>query len=104
MGDSSEPEPDPELDPLSSSALLRGLTQRRISRRDLLRYSGIGAAALLPRPCLAAEGPPETTSVRLLKQERLCIAPEYVVADLLRAEGFTDIRYVSLPPEAIVRP
>jgi len=69
-------------------------------RRFLTGLSGAGAAALLRNPALAAEGPAETTSVRLLQQERLCIAPEYVVADLLRAEGFTDVRYVSLPPGA----
>jgi spermidine/putrescine transport system substrate-binding protein len=56
MGDRSEPEPDPELDPLSSSALLRGLTERRISRRDLLRYSGIGAGAAAAAALLAACG------------------------------------------------
>ena len=62
MGDSSVPDPDPELDPLSSSALLRGLTQRRISRRDLLRYSGIGAAAAGAAALLAACGVAATGS------------------------------------------
>jgi NitT/TauT family transport system substrate-binding protein len=74
------------------------MTQTR--RRFLAGLSGVGAAGVLRNPALAAEGPPETTSVRLLQQERQCIAPEYVVADLLRAEGFTDVRYVSLPPGA----
>ena len=62
MGESSEPEPVPELDPLSSSALFRGLTQRRISRRDLMRYSGIGAVAAGAAALLAACGVAATGS------------------------------------------
>ena len=72
------------------------ITQTR--RRFLAGLSGIGAAALLRTPCLAAEGPLETTSVRLPKFEGVCVAPELVVDDLLRAEGFTDIRRVPLAP------
>jgi NitT/TauT family transport system substrate-binding protein len=44
-----------------------------------------------------AEGPLETTSVRLVNDRSICIAPEYVADELLRAEGFTDIRYVEAP-------
>ncbi len=67
-------------------------------RRVLAGLSGIGAATLLRAPALAADGPAETTSVRLPRTQSICVAPQYVVADLLRAEGFTDIRYVPLPP------
>ena len=45
---------------------------------------------------LAAEPPPETATVRLAKIRGVCIAPQYVAEELLRAEGFTDVRYVSL--------
>jgi NitT/TauT family transport system substrate-binding protein len=77
-------------------------------RRFLAGLSGIGAAALLRPPALAAEGPLETTSVRLPKIESICVAPQDVVVDLLRAEGFSDIRHVPLPrgintPDAIAR-
>ena len=77
-------------------------------RRFLAGLSGIGAAALLRKPALAAEGPPETRSVRLPKEESICVAPQDVVDDLLRAEGFTDIGHVPLAvgtyvPEAISR-
>src|SRR5882757_6165917 len=52
---------------------------------------------------LAAEGALETTTVRLGKIPSICIAPGYVADELLRAEGFTDIRYVDLPtPTAAV--
>ena len=36
----------------------------------------------------------ETTTVRIAKGPGICVAPTYVVDELLRAEGFTDIRYV----------
>jgi NitT/TauT family transport system substrate-binding protein len=56
-----------------------------------------GAAGLLHVPALqAAEGPLETTTVRLAKRG-LCNAPEYVAEELLRAEGFTEIRYIDTP-------
>jgi NitT/TauT family transport system substrate-binding protein len=61
-------------------------------RRVLAGLSGIGAAALLRKPALAAEGPPETTSVRLPKIPSICVAPQDIAEELLRAEGFTDIR------------
>jgi NitT/TauT family transport system substrate-binding protein len=45
--------------------------------------------------------------VRLPKTFGLCVAPQYVADELLRAEGFTDVRYVAtasgLAPEGIAR-
>ena len=62
-------------------------------RRFLTTMSLAGAAGLLRTPLgLAAEGPLETTSVRILKPA-LCVSTLYVAEELLRAEGFTDIRY-----------
>src|SRR5439155_4084400 len=49
------------------------------------------------QPPLAGEGAPEITSVRIQKSPSICNAPRYVAQELLRAEGFTDIRYVSVP-------
>src|SRR6516162_524363 len=70
-------------------------TQTR--RRFLAGKSMAGAAGLLRSPTsLAAEEVLETTSVRLSKTPSICIAPQYVAEELLRAEGFTDIRYVNL--------
>ena len=46
----------------------------------------------------AQEAPPEITTVRLGKIYGICIAPQYVAEDLLRAEGFTDVRYVATNP------
>ena len=69
------------------------------SRRDFLAsLSAAGAAGLLgARRSLADEGPPETTTVRLAKDPGICVAPQYIAEELLRAEGFTDIRYVAGP-------
>ena len=66
------------------------------SRRDFLAsLSAAGAAGVLgARGSLADEGPPETTTIRLGKIPGICIAPQYVAEELLRAEGFTDVRYV----------
>ena len=66
------------------------------TRRRFLATTGLAGAAALIRPprVLAAEGPPETTSVRITKNQNICYAPEYLAEELLRDEGFTDIRYV----------
>jgi ABC-type nitrate/sulfonate/bicarbonate transport system substrate-binding protein len=53
------------------------------------------------------EGTLETTTVRLPKVSGICVSPQYAAEELLRSEGFTDIRYVETPaaavPEAIGR-
>ena len=68
-------------------------------RRFLTTLSMAGAAGVLRGPpSLAAEGRLETTTVRLTKVPGICLAPQYVAEELLRAEGFTDIRYVDTPP------
>jgi NitT/TauT family transport system substrate-binding protein len=67
------------------------------SRRDFLAaLSGAGAAGLLGgRMLLAAEAPPEVTTIRLRREPGfICSAPTYIAEELLRAEGFSDIRYV----------
>jgi NitT/TauT family transport system substrate-binding protein len=66
------------------------------SRRDFLASASLVATAgvLGARGSFADEGPPETTTVRLRRDPSICVAPQYIAEDLLRAEGFTDIRYV----------
>jgi NitT/TauT family transport system substrate-binding protein len=76
------------------------------SRRDFLTtLSAAGAACILgARGSLAEDGPPETTTLRLFGNASICQAPAYISEDLLRAEGFTDIRYVrNLPVDAVAR-
>jgi len=69
------------------------------NRRQFLTTLSLAGASALVRgpPPLAAEGSLETTTVRLAKNEGICIAPQYIADELLRAEGFTDIRYVFVP-------
>ena len=68
-------------------------------RRFLTALASVGAAGLIPVPrVMAAEGALETTSVRFDKDPSACAAPQYVAEELLRAEGFTDIRYVETAP------
>jgi NitT/TauT family transport system substrate-binding protein len=65
-------------------------------RRFLCGLTVAGTAGLLgvhPKP-IAAEPPPETTRLRLTKASGgICVAPKYIAEALLRAEGFTDVRY-----------
>jgi NitT/TauT family transport system substrate-binding protein len=68
------------------------------NRRGFLASASLAAAAgsLGARGSLAEAAPPETTTVRLSKIPGVCIAPQYVVEELLRAEGFAEIRYVAV--------
>ena len=69
-------------------------------RRDFLRAaSGLaGTTSLgLRASHAAAEPPPETTRLRLIKTPALCWAPQYAAEELLRAEGFTEVTYVEAP-------
>ena len=51
-------------------------------------FAGIGPARV------GAEPPPETTRLRLYHSPSVCVAPQYIVGELLKAEGFSDIKYV----------
>jgi NitT/TauT family transport system substrate-binding protein len=70
------------------------------SRRDLLLAGCCAASTPLlwsVTTRLRAEEPdppPETTTIRLAKSPSICIAPVYVVSDLLNAEGFTNVVHV----------
>ena len=66
------------------------------TRRDFAATLSLAGAAALSgvAPCFAEEGPPETTTLRLPKTTNICLAPLYVAEELLRAEGFTEVRYV----------
>jgi NitT/TauT family transport system substrate-binding protein len=73
------------------------------TRRSFLTTLALAGAAGLVRaaPSWAAEGALETTTVRIVKVAAICLAPQYVSEELLRAEGFTDIRYVEVSPLAV---
>jgi NitT/TauT family transport system substrate-binding protein len=76
------------------------------SRRQFLTNAAFAGAAGLSGfsiwgKSLAAEPPPEVTTIRFGKDPGTCIAPQ-VFQELLRAEGFTEIHYVDVT-EALVR-
>ena len=66
-------------------------------RRSFLRQaSALSAASLLGvSRALAAEPPPEIGRIRLLSSPAICLAPQYIAEELLRAEGFRDVEYVN---------
>jgi NitT/TauT family transport system substrate-binding protein len=66
------------------------------SRRDFLASASMAAAAgvLGAQGALAAEPPPEVTTIRLRHDPSICAAPLFDADDLLREEGFTDVQYV----------
>ena len=72
-----------------------------VTNAAIAGVAGLGAFDAIGRgggrTSLAAEPPPETATISLSKYPGICIAPQYIVGDLLRAEGFTEIRYVPLP-------
>jgi NitT/TauT family transport system substrate-binding protein len=43
---------------------------------------------------VAAEAPLETTRIRLVHDPSICVSPQYVAEDLLRADGFTQVDYI----------
>jgi NitT/TauT family transport system substrate-binding protein len=72
---------------------------RRFSRRTFLtRVTLAGTAGLIglrTRP-VSAEPPPEKTTIRIVNYDArfICVAPQWVAQELLRLEGFNDVRYV----------
>jgi NitT/TauT family transport system substrate-binding protein len=61
-----------------------------------LALLGAGNVLGLWSPPAAAEPPPETTKIRLLRSNSVCWAPQYMAEELLRAEGFTEVQYVAI--------
>ena len=76
------------------------------SRRDFLASASMAATASIlgTRPSLADEGSPEVTTLRLSTYPNICLAPGFIADELLRAEGFTDIRRTpNTPLDAVAR-
>jgi len=73
-----------------------------ITRRDLLRGVA-GTVGLLgwPPGHASAEPAPETTRLRIAHSPSICVAPQYIVGELLKAEGFSDIKYVKMTTAGI---
>ena len=70
---------------------------RRFSRRRFLgelTLAGTAGPLGLHARRVAAEPPPETTKITLVQTPSICLAPQYVAEELLRAEGFTEVHYI----------
>ncbi len=48
-----------------------------------------------------AEPAPEVRSVRLAHTPAICLAPQYLAEEILRAEGFETIEYVDMPSASV---
>jgi NitT/TauT family transport system substrate-binding protein len=69
-------------------------------RGFLSAAAALTGSALIGQPRRArAQPPPETTTIRIPHTPAICLAPQYLAEELLRLEGFTDIRYVPLQGE-----
>jgi NitT/TauT family transport system substrate-binding protein len=68
-------------------------------RSFLASLSTAGALGLMGSDTASTQqAPSETTTIRLVKNAGICLAPQYVADELLRAEGFTDIQHVTTSP------
>src|SRR5215470_10541371 len=71
-----------------------------LSRRKFMQHVSLAAAVLrIPRTASAAEPPPETKTVRFSNYPAICIAPQWVAEEMLKAEGLTDVQYVDVPDD-----
>jgi NitT/TauT family transport system substrate-binding protein len=72
--------------------------RRFVSNAAIVGATGFGALSAVVgsggKTSLAAEPPPEITTITLEKLPIACLAPQYVAEELLHAEGFRDVRYV----------
>lgn len=68
-------------------------------RREFLTRTALGATGILGAwPNRAdAEPPPETTTIALRDMPFACLAPQYFAEEMLKVEGFTDVRFVKHP-------
>jgi hypothetical protein len=92
------------------------MTGSDVSRRALLRRAaGLGLAAavttVLPgcgsgrvSESACPEGPPETTTIRLIECPLECFAAQAAAADYLEREGFTEVDCFSVDPREQSRP
>jgi len=73
-------------------------------RRLLASLSSAAAASAFGGARISAQdAPPETTTIRLAKVPGICVAPQYIAEELLRIEGFSDVRYLDVPLNLVHR-
>jgi NitT/TauT family transport system substrate-binding protein len=77
------------------------MATRYTRRRFLTNASMALGATLVGGPTAKAEAQLETTALRLMKSPVICLAPQDIADELLRGEGFRDIRYFPMAPGSI---
>ena len=77
-------------------------TRRRFLASTAVASTAVASVAGLIRtsPVLAAESRLETTTVRLVRDPTIYLAPQYIAEELLHADGITDIRYIEAASDA----
>ncbi len=68
-----------------------------MSRRAFLHgmtTAGMASAISAQAAWSAAAQPLETKTIKLVQFPGICVAPQYIADELLRAEGFSDVQYV----------
>ena len=74
--------------------------RRFVTNAAVAGAAGFGTLGALDRgggrTLLAAEPPPEISTIRLERDPAICIAPTLVAEELLHAEGFAEVRYVDV--------
>jgi NitT/TauT family transport system substrate-binding protein len=67
-----------------------------VSRRKFLGGLTLAGAGLLGLRCGVsnAEAPLETTRIRFVHDPSICVTPQYLAEELLRADGFSEVQYV----------
>jgi len=71
-----------------------------MNRRQFMATTAIGGVTAWltdHSQSVAADGSLETTKIRLSQIAGICVAPQYIAEELLRAEGFNDVEYVQAP-------
>src|SRR5215831_8174312 len=71
---------------------VRPLSRRRFLS-ELTLAGTVGLLGLRPR-LVTAEPPPEMTRIRLVHDPSICVTPQYLAEELLRADGFNEVQYV----------
>jgi NitT/TauT family transport system substrate-binding protein len=84
---------------LSRRRFLRGVAGLGLSAAGLALLDGCGGSPAAPP---AAAETLETTTIRLIQTQTICVAPLYVAEDLLKGEGFTSVQYIDVPSNNVV--
>jgi NitT/TauT family transport system substrate-binding protein len=73
-------------------------TLRHWERRDFVKsvaaLAGAAGLSTYDMRSAAAEPLPEVTKIRFAHTPAICLAPQYVAEELLRLEGFSEVKYV----------